>query len=262
MSSPDAPPLLPSPLSLGLRLMDHQILGEEAEMLGNVDDVVLEERDGRLLATALLRGPGAWAERQPGALGRWGTAVWRRLDPREDPRPQVLPLEHVLRVDSGVHVDRWAEEYLVATDGLELWLRRHVVSRIPGARGGEHPFGGVLDQAPRRLPELELDRSALRLSGLLGAPVVEPDGRETGRVVEVRAEQAEPKTSRVGDLVVRSLVVGRHTLGGQLGYRDDPDTGPALLRAALRRLHAGDREVAAADVVRIDRSPVRVVVRP
>ena len=85
-----------TPLSLGLRLLDHQILGREQEMVGNVDDVALEERDGRLVAVGLLRGTGAWAQRQPGALGRWGRAIWRRLDPRADPRPLVLPLDHVV----------------------------------------------------------------------------------------------------------------------------------------------------------------------
>ena len=92
-----------TPLALGLRLLDHQILGREQEMVGNVDDVALEERDGRLVAVGLLRGPGAWAHRQPGALGRWGRAVWRRLDHREDPRPLVLPLDHVLSIGSAVH---------------------------------------------------------------------------------------------------------------------------------------------------------------
>ena len=114
-----------TPLALGLRLLDHQILGREKEMVGNVDDVALEDRDGRLVAVGLLRGPGAWAHRQPGALGRWGRAIWRRLDPREDPRPLVLPLDHVVAVGSAVHVDPWADAFLAGADGLELWLRRH-----------------------------------------------------------------------------------------------------------------------------------------
>ena len=120
-----------TPLALGLRLLDHQILGRDQEMVGNVDDVALEERDGRLVAVGLLRGPGAWARRQPGALGRWGRAVWRRLDPREDPRPLVLPLDHVLSIGSAVHVDPWADAFLAGSDGLELWLRRHVVGAHP-----------------------------------------------------------------------------------------------------------------------------------
>ena len=146
----DRPVEAGQPVDLGLRLMDHQVVGQDDEMLGKVDDVALEERDGTLVATGMLRGPGAWAHRQPGALGRWGRAVWRRLDPREDPRPLVLPLDHVLHLGSAVHVDPWAESLLAETDGLELWLRRHLVARIPGARGGEHPLGGTLDVRPSR----------------------------------------------------------------------------------------------------------------
>ena len=134
-----------TPLALGLRLLDHQILGREQEMLGNVDDVALEERDGRLVAVGPAPGAGRVGAAPTRCARPVGPAVTRRLDPREDPRPLVLPLDHVLAVGSAVHVDPWAERLLAGTEGLELWLRRHLVARIPGARGGEHPFGGDLD---------------------------------------------------------------------------------------------------------------------
>lgn len=250
-----------TPLALGLRLLDHQVLGREQEMLGNVDDVALEERDGRLVAVALVRGPGAWAGRQPGALGRWGMAIWRRLDPREDPGPVALPLDHVLAVGSAVHVDPWAEQYLAGSDGLELWLRRHVVGKIPGARGGDHPFGGLLPSTPRGDADLEPAPQTRLLSRLLGAAVVRPDGSDGGRVVEVRAVQATALASRVGPLVVTSLVHGPHRLGGELGYREDPQMGPRLLGAALRRWHRHDVETTWEHVRSVDWTASRVHLR-
>ena len=241
-TAPGRPIEAGTPLALGLRLLDHQLLGREQEMVGNVDDVALEERDGRLLAVGLLRGPGAWAHRQPGALGRWGRAVWRRLDPREDPRPLVLPLDHVLAIGSAVHVDRWADDFLAGTDGLELWLRRNVVGKIPGAQGGDHPFGGDLASVPRQDADLELTPQTRLLSTLLGARVVGGDGSDAGRVVEVRAVQATALSTRVGPLVVTSLVHGPRRLGGELGYREDATMGPRLLGSALRWWHRYDVE--------------------
>ena len=240
------------PLDLGLRLMDHQVVGRDDEMLGKVDDVALEERDGRLLATGILRGPGAWAHRQPGALGRWGRAVWRRLEPHEDPRPLVLPLDHVLRIGSAVHVDPWAEALLAETDGLELWLRRHLVARIPGARGGEHRLGGTLDLRPRPVADLGLPRTSHLLGTLLGCSVVTADGADAGRVVEVRARQVSAVESRVGPLVVTSVVHGRHRLGGESGYVEDPTMGPRALGALVRQWHRGHTETPWSAVAAVD----------
>lgn len=241
-----------TPLALGLRLLDHQVLGREQEMLGNVDDLALEEREGRLVVVGVLSGAAAWAHRQPGALGRWSRAVWRRLNPREDPRPLVLPLDHVLAVGSAVHVDPWAEALLAGSAGFELWLRRFVVGRIPGARGGEHPFGGDLAAAPSPDPDLELPPDAHLLSTLLGATVQRADHSDAGRVVEVRAVQVTPLSSRVGPLVVTSLVHGPRRLGGELGYREDPGMGPLVLGAALRRWHRHDVETSWDDVRLVD----------
>jgi len=251
-TTPGQPIEAGTPLALGLRLLDHQLLGREQEMLGNVDDVALEEHDGRLVAVGVLRGAGAWAHRQPGALGRWGRAIWRRLDPREDPRPLVLPLDHVLAIGSAVHVDAWADSFLAGTDGLELWMRRHVVGKIPGARGGEHPFGGELTSTPRGDADLELPPQAHLLSSLIGALVVRADGSDAGRVVEVRAAQATPLSTRVGPLVITSLVHGPHRLGGELGYREDQRMGPLLLGSALRWWHRHDAETRWGDVQAID----------
>ena len=251
-----------TPLSLALRLLDHQVEGRDTEMLGNVDDVALEERDGRLVAVGILRGPIAWSLRQPGVLGAWGRAVARRLDPREDARPLVVPLDHVLAVGSAVHVDPWAERMLADTDGMELWLRAHLIARIPGARGGEHELGGTPGHGPRTDAELELPDTAHLLSALLDARVVRADGSDAGHVLEVRAEQVTPLSSRVGPLVVTSLVHGHRRLGSRLGYSDDPRMGPAVIGAALRWWHRGDEETHWADVGAVDWAARRVLLGP
>jgi hypothetical protein len=251
-----------TPLPLGLRLLDHQILGHEQEMFGNVDDVALEERDGRLVAVGLLRGPGAWARRQPGAIGRWSLAIWRRLHPREDPSPLLLPLDHVVAIGSAVHVDPWADAVLAGSDGLELWLRRHVVGRIPGARGGDHPFGGDLPSVLRQDEDLDLAPETHLLSTLIGARVLHADGSPAGRVLEVRAVQATALASRVGPLVVTSLVCGRRRLGGELGYREDAEMGPALVGTAVRWWHRHTTHERWEDVSRVDWHTRRVHLRP
>jgi sporulation protein YlmC with PRC-barrel domain len=251
-----------TPLSLALRLLDHQVEGRDTEMLGNVDDVALEERDGRLVAVGILRGPIAWSLRQPGVLGAWGRAVARRLDPREDARPLVVPLDHVLAVGSAVHVDPWAERLLADTDGMELWLRAHLIARIPGARGGEHALGGTPGHGPRTDPELELPDTARLLSTLLDARVVRADGSDAGHVLEVRAEQVTPLDSRVGPLVVTSLVHGHRRLGSRLGYSDDPRMGPWVIGAALRWWHRGDEETHWADVGAVDWAARLVLLGP
>ena len=241
-----------TPLALGLRLLDHQLLGREQEMLGNVDDVALEERDGRLVAVGLLSGADAWAQRQPGALGRWSQAVWRRLHPSEHPQPVVLSLDHVLAIGSAVHVDPWAEALLAGSAGLERWLRTFVVGRIPGARGGEHPFGGSLPPAPADDADLQLAPGGHLLSTLIGASVQRADHTDAGRVVEVRAVQLTTLTSRGGPLVVTSIVHGPRRMGGELGYREDPHMGPLVLGAALRWWHRHDVETAWDDVQLVD----------
>ena len=57
-ATPPRPPIeAGTPLTLGLRLLDHQILGREQEMLGNVDDALLEIVVDRARAAAPSSGP-------------------------------------------------------------------------------------------------------------------------------------------------------------------------------------------------------------
>jgi hypothetical protein len=115
-----------------LHLLDRQIVDPDGFPVAKVDDIELVVRaDGRLAVAALLCGPGALGPRTGGRLGHWTTAIWRRLRPEEDPQPGRIDAALVTGIDSAVHVSASVRE--LAVDGLEQWVRRHVVDRIPGA---------------------------------------------------------------------------------------------------------------------------------
>lgn len=247
-------------LPLVLRLMDHQLVGSDDQLLGNVDDLQLRETDGGLLVTGLLSGPAALAGRQGGRVGGWVRAIWRRLHPSEDPEPAVVTLEQVERLDSAVHLSAAASRVMEENAGLERWLRSYVVSRIPGALGGEdedngrHPGEGSDRPGP--------DAGGRRLSDLLGAPVEDAQGRHVGTVIEVVAGTRNRDRSRLGPLTVEALVTSKRRLGQEMGYTMSP-MGPWLLRVLMRAWHDGDRVVAVRDVSEIawDDEHVRLVLR-
>jgi hypothetical protein len=66
-----------------------------------------------------------------GYLGRWIVAVWQRLRPDLHPQPGRIPADCLLSIDSAVHVTRVGDWDGVS--GLEAWLRKFVIARIPGA---------------------------------------------------------------------------------------------------------------------------------
>jgi hypothetical protein len=116
-----------------LHLLDRQIVDRDDAPVANVDDIELVVRaDGRLAVGALLCGPGALGPRMGGRLGRWTTAIWRRLRPDESPQPGRIDATLVTGTDSAVHVSASVAE--LGVDGLEQWVRRYVVDRIPGAQ--------------------------------------------------------------------------------------------------------------------------------
>lgn len=115
-----------------LHLLDRQVLDRDGEPVAKVDDIELIARDdGRLVVAALLTGPGALGPRLGGRLGHWTVAVWRRLRPEEEPQPGRLDAALVTGTDSAVHLAVPAAE--LPPNGLESWVRRYVVDRIPGA---------------------------------------------------------------------------------------------------------------------------------
>ena len=208
-----------------LRLLDHQLIGPDGTLLGNVDDLELVARGDEWRVTGIMVGPAALSQRMPGRLGDWLHAVWRRLHPAENPVPVVLPIEHVLSIDSAVHVDEPAAQALGLTFGLELWLREHVIGRLPGAnaaggeqdrrradqgetergRPGEPPAPAREPPAPARAP-LE---DARGLSSVIGRPVLDAAGERTGRVREVRCS-GRPRGEQQSPLRVERILYTPH----------------------------------------------------
>jgi hypothetical protein len=251
-------------VDLVLRVHDHQIVGPEVELLGNVDDLELAEVDGRWLVTGLMVGPAALSQRLPGKLGTWTHAVWSRLHPDREPTPVVVPMEHVTDIGSAVALDEWAARRLARTLGLELWLREFVVSRIPGAKGGssdERP-GDLVESASSEATEAaeggSESEAALRprpdgrpVSGLLGRTGLSPDGERLGRLRDLWA-LGGPRDGHPEPLRVTHLEFTSHRLGAELGYSADDRQGPALVRAFFRWLHRNDRVVPISALTGID----------
>ena len=248
-------------IPLVLRLLDHQLVGGDGELLGNVDDLELQEVDGQILVTGLLSGPAALADRQDGRAGRWLRGAWRRLHPDADPKPLVIPLTHVTTLDSAVKVSALAQRALMGSAGVELWLREHVISRLPGALGGEDRTKGSLLEHRERHQEFAQPADGLALSRLLGLEVEAGDGQSLGTVIEVTAEAFERTGLELGRLRVVDLVCSPRHLGQELGYTMGPQ-GPAALGLLLRFWHREDVRFAVTDVEHIDWSEQRIILRP
>ena len=123
-------------LDAHLELLDRQIVDDHGRMVAKVDDVELTEReDGRLVATALLTGPGALGPRIGGAVGSVSTAIWSRLSGRPASEPGRIGVDAVSEISTaiGLKVGRRAVE----VDGFEIWVRDRVIAALPGA--GEDP---------------------------------------------------------------------------------------------------------------------------
>ena len=119
-----------------LHLLDRQIVDPDDLLIAKVDDLELTRRDdGRWAVSAILTGPGALGPRLHGRLGEWVGAVWRRLYPDADPAPGRIPISDVIDIDSAVTVARHRDALQI--DGLEIWVREHVVGRLPGSRHAE-----------------------------------------------------------------------------------------------------------------------------
>lgn len=242
-----------------LRLLDHQLVGPDGSLVGNVDDLELVHRDGDWVVTGIMVGPAALSSRLPGPLGRWTYAVWRRLHPAPDPSATVVPLEHVTSVDSGVHVDGHAARALTAGFGLELWLRDHVVSRLPGSPGSPSPSGTAGDLATAPGAEGHVAREpgspkepqwplraplegAHPLCRLIGRNVLSYAGTRMGRVCELRC-LGPPRDQQQAPLQARWLLYTPRLAGWQLGYSTDPRQGPWAVRRFQRTRRHRDRIV-------------------
>lgn len=239
-----------------LRLLDHQVLGPDGLLLGNVDDLELVVCDEGWYITAVLVGPAALGRRLPGKLGRWTVAIWRRLQTTEGAEPAQVAISQVRDIGASVTVSGVAAATLARSFGLELWLREFVVSRIPGAKGG----GDDRDPAQGGAGASAAGRGRFRPPGVartgsvaqvIRSRVFAQDGTELGVVTELLC--AEPLDGRVHDhLRVTHVQYGHHAAGSELGYDSDARQGPLVVGAVVRWWQRGHRVAPIEDVVDVD----------
>lgn len=249
----------PTRLDVVLRVLDHQVVGPEKELVGNIDDLELTPAGEALAVTGFAVGLGALSQRLPGRLGSWVGAVWRRLTADSDPQPVVVPVGHITDVGSAITVDGPATRALAESFELEHWLRRFVVSRIPGAKGGSDPARKDGEGPTRPVNVLEPPTRPPQpgcrwVSDLLRAPVVDDTGHRLGNLIELRCASA-PEPWRVTHIHCTQSV-----LGTELGYHADPHLGPGLLQRFFRRIQRHDLLIPVGEVNEIRLDPARIIV--
>ncbi|WP_068263626.1 hypothetical protein [Janibacter limosus] len=239
-----------------IRLLDHQIVDADGHHLGKVDDLSLRQEGEDLLIDALMVGPAALAPRYPGLVGRWGWAIWRRLNDADDPGMVLVPLGHIVDMGSDVQVDARTRDVLLSSFGLENWLRRHLIGRIPGPKGGKHlpeeshparttPGDGTGEAA--EAPERGSTGPRHRLTELLHMDVVDATGEPVGRVTDVRSHAEDIRDG----IALTSVLVGPRLMGSKLGYSSDEQDGPRAISWIIGRMHRSAHWHDLADVAAI-----------
>jgi len=124
-------------LYAGLNLLDRQLMDRQKRACGNVDDLELEQDPdtGNLYITAVLTGPGVLAYRlRWRRLGLWLHTVNRLMwgCPRDNSSRDPNRVSMELVSDIADHVDLAADREELGTWSLDDWVRRHIISHIPG----------------------------------------------------------------------------------------------------------------------------------
>lgn len=119
-------------LDLQLHLLDRQVIDAEGRLVCKVDDLELDvDETGRPYVTAILVGPRALGPRLGGRLGRWVTAIARRLCDGHSELPPRIDFAQVSDIGSAITLARTHDELDVTS--LERWVDAHVIGRIPGS---------------------------------------------------------------------------------------------------------------------------------
>lgn len=224
--------------SIPIRLLDHQIVDGDGRLIGKVDDLALREDGDELVVEWLMVGPAALAPRHPGALGRWGWAIWRRLNDPDDPGVVMIPLSQIKEISSEVLVGDAARDALLASFGLESWLRRNLIGRIPGAKGADPVLAE--DTAPPwareerpEVPERGRAGGTHRLTELLAMAVHGHDSSSRGCITDLHGQG----TSDGSGIRITKVLVGPRLAGSTLGYSSDEQNGPRAISWVIDRLH-------------------------
>jgi hypothetical protein len=119
-------------LDLHLHLLDRQVIDPDDRLICKVDDVEFElDEAGRPFVAAILVGPRALGPRLGGRLGRWVSAIGRRLADGQSPDPPRIDFALVSDISNAIRVVRVRDELQVSS--LERWVDAHIISRIPGS---------------------------------------------------------------------------------------------------------------------------------
>ena len=118
-------------MQLGQALLDQQVIDRNDELMGKVDGVVVELRQGKPpRVAALVIGGGTAARRLHAGWAGWLLRWRRRWGPAGD-EPLEVPWSKVLRIGVDVKVD--LEGPRTSAFAWEHWVRDHIIARIPGA---------------------------------------------------------------------------------------------------------------------------------
>jgi hypothetical protein len=112
-------------------LLDKPVLDEQRRNIGRVDGVVLELRRGaQPRITAFEIGGRVWARRLHPRIARWAMALGRRWPALANGVTRISMQD--VRT-TGITVSVTCDGRTTPAMRWEQWLRRNVVSRIPGA---------------------------------------------------------------------------------------------------------------------------------
>ena len=124
-------PSEPEVWDLSFDLLDRQLVSHDGHMVGRVDDVELEQpAPGEApVVTTILVGPSAYGPRLGGRVGRALAGAAARLRDRSRADLPRIPVGQTVHCGSHLELAAGAERVTLA---VEVWLRDHVVGKIPG----------------------------------------------------------------------------------------------------------------------------------
>lgn len=118
-------------MNLSLQVLDQQVIDRNGELMGKVDGIMLQLREGQPPRVAsLVIGGGTAARRVHRRFADWLVRWRRRWGPKDD-QPLVIPWSKVRKIGIDVQVDVDAKQ--TAVWAWENWVRDHIIGRIPGA---------------------------------------------------------------------------------------------------------------------------------
>lgn len=123
-------------VSVGLSLLDRQLVDMNDRECGNVDDLEFEfPRDAKPgsppIVSFILTGPGALGTRLWGLPGKMARALWKRIHPEPDPHPIRISFVSVVKLDYEVHLN--LDYHDAGLDVVDDWVRDRIIGKIPGA---------------------------------------------------------------------------------------------------------------------------------